>query len=78
MLQDKGINSVRIVPEENDVALSERVRRVNVLSKEAILILIRCNAIGKVPDRYLQRMDHICWLQCFNAMYNEYYGRRYH
>lgn len=45
-LQDKGIDTMRIVPEENDVALSERVSRVNAFGKEAILISIHCNAMG--------------------------------
>ena len=45
-LQNEGIDAVRIVPEENDVALSERVKRVNVFDKEAILISIHCNAMG--------------------------------
>lgn len=45
-LQNEGINAVRIVPEESDVALSERVKRVNAFSKEAILISIHCNAMG--------------------------------
>ena len=45
-LQNEGIDAVRIVPEENDVALSERVKRVNAFGKEAILVLIHCNAMG--------------------------------
>lgn len=34
------------MPEENDVTLSERVKRINVFDKEAILISIHCNAMG--------------------------------
>ena len=45
-LQNEGIDAMRIVPEENDVTLSERVKRVNAFSKEAILISIHCNAMG--------------------------------
>lgn len=45
-LQNEGIDAVRIVPEENDVALSERVKRVNAFGKEVILISIHCNAMG--------------------------------
>ena len=37
---------MRIVPEENDVTLSERVKRINAFGKEAILISIHCNAMG--------------------------------
>lgn len=45
-LQDKGVDTMRIVPEEEDVSLSERVNRVNAFGKEAILISIHCNAMG--------------------------------
>lgn len=45
-LQDKGIDTMRIVPEEEDVSLSERVKRVNTFGREAILISIHCNAMG--------------------------------
>ncbi|WP_291595116.1 N-acetylmuramoyl-L-alanine amidase [Bacteroides sp.] len=45
-LQDKGIDTMRIVPEENDIALSERVKRVNAFGKGAILVSIHCNAMG--------------------------------
>lgn len=45
-LQNEGIDAVRIVPEENDVTLSERVKRINAFGKEAILISIHCNAMG--------------------------------
>ena len=45
-LRNEGIDAIRVVPEENDVALSERVRRVNAFGKEAILISIHCNAMG--------------------------------
>lgn len=37
-LRNEGIDAVRIVPEENDVALSERVKRVNAFGREAILV----------------------------------------
>lgn len=45
-LQNEGIDAMRIVPEENDVTLSERVKRINAFGKEAILISIHCNAMG--------------------------------
>ncbi len=45
-LQNEGIDAVRIVSEENDVTLSERVKRINAFDKEAILISIHCNAMG--------------------------------
>ena len=45
-LQNEGIDAMRIVPEENDVTLSERVKRVNAFGKEAILVSIHCNAMG--------------------------------
>lgn len=49
-LQNEGIDAVRIVTEENDVTLSERVRRVNVFGKDTILISIHCNAMGSGAD----------------------------
>ena len=45
-LQNEGIDAQRIVPGENDVALFERVRRVNAFGKDAILVSIHCNAMG--------------------------------
>lgn len=45
-LQSEGIDAMRIVPEENDVALFERVRRINAIGKDAILVSIHCNAMG--------------------------------
>ena len=43
-----GVKSVKIVPEDNDISLSERVRRVNNICKKTrcILISIHCNAGG--------------------------------
>lgn len=49
-LQNEGMDAVRIVTEENDVALSERVRRVNAFGKDTILISIHCNAMGSGAD----------------------------
>lgn len=49
-LQNEGIDAVRIVTEENDVTLSERVRRVNAFGKDTILISIHCNAMGSGAD----------------------------
>lgn len=45
-LQNEGVDAIRIVPEDNDVTLSERVRRANVFGNEAILVSIHCNAMG--------------------------------
>lgn len=45
-LQKEGLDAMRIVPKENDVTLSERVRRVNVFDKETILVSIHYNAMG--------------------------------
>ena len=53
-LGEAGIDAVRIVPEENDVPLSERVTRANKLyaecGKQAILVSIHCNAAGNGSD----------------------------
>lgn len=49
-LQQTGIDAVRIVPEEMDVPLAERVARANrayaEAGKQAILVSIHCNAMG--------------------------------
>lgn len=49
-LQGEDIDSNRIVPEETDVTLSERVARANKYyaesGKQAILVSIHCNAAG--------------------------------
>lgn len=49
-LQGEDIDSNRIVPEETDVPLSERVARANKYyaesGKQAILVSIHCNAAG--------------------------------
>lgn len=49
-LQAEGIDSIRIVPEETDVPLEERVARANKYyaesGKQAILVSIHCNAAG--------------------------------
>ncbi len=45
-----GMKSVKLVPEEIDISLSERVRRANKIykdnGKQAILISVHCNAAG--------------------------------
>lgn len=45
-----GIRSVKLVPEDIDISLRERVRRANKIykdnNKQAILISIHCNAAG--------------------------------
>lgn len=49
-LQQVGIDALRIVPEESDVPLAERVTRANKYyaesGKQAILVSIHCNAMG--------------------------------
>ncbi len=46
-LNARGIEAVRITPEEYDVSLSERCRRANKYgSKGALLVSIHCNAAG--------------------------------
>lgn len=49
-LQQTSIDAVRIVPEETDVPLAERVARANraytEAGKQAILVSIHCNAMG--------------------------------
>lgn len=45
-----GIKAVKLVPEDTDISLSERVRRANKIykdnEKQAILISVHCNAAG--------------------------------
>ncbi len=45
-----GINAVKLVPENADISLRERVRRANQIykntNKQAILISVHCNAAG--------------------------------
>lgn len=49
-LQAEGVDAIRIVPEEADIPLAERVARANKLyaesGKQAILVSIHCNAAG--------------------------------
>lgn len=49
-LQNKGLQAVKLVPEDDDIPLSQRVKRANELykkyNKEAILISVHCNAAG--------------------------------
>lgn len=49
-LQSSGIDSKRIVTEDTDISLEERVRRANSAytesGKQAILVSIHCNAAG--------------------------------
>ena len=45
-LQYKGYDALLINPEETDVPLSERVRRVNQYGKNSILVSIHVNALG--------------------------------
>lgn len=58
-LQQAGIDAVRIVPEETDVPLAERVDRANRAytesGKQAILVSIHCNAMGSGTEWMLAR-----------------------
>lgn len=46
-LVSRGIKAYRLVPEENDVPLSERVKRANKYGAEDVILLsIHCNAAG--------------------------------
>ena len=46
-LKKRGIEAIRITPEENDVSLSERCRRANKYgAQDVILVSIHCNAAG--------------------------------
>ena len=49
-LKARGYDAERIVTEENDIPLNERVKRANRIytetRKEAILVSIHCNAAG--------------------------------
>lgn len=43
----KGVDVMRITPEENDISLGERCRRANKYgSRDVILVSIHCNAAG--------------------------------
>ena len=49
-LSKLGINAVKLVPEDTDISLKERVKRANKIykdnNKQAILISVHCNASG--------------------------------
>ena len=45
-LEQRGLDAIRLVPEENDIPLKERVRRANAYGPDAILVSIHCNASG--------------------------------
>lgn len=49
-LSKLGINTVKLVPEDTDISLKERVKRANQIyedtNKQAILISVHCNAAG--------------------------------
>lgn len=52
-----GINSMRIVPEDNDISITERCRRVNGWcakrgAKNVLLVSIHCNAGPDTPSAY--------------------------
>lgn len=58
-LKAKGYDAERIVIEENDIPLKERVRRANEIyasaGKEAILVSIHCNAAGADGEWHMAR-----------------------
>lgn len=58
-LHAAGIDALRIVPEETDVPLKERVARANKAhaesGKQALLVSIHCNAMGSGADWMLAR-----------------------
>lgn len=49
-LSKLGINAIKLVPEDTDISLKERVKRANQIykdtNKQAILISVHCNAAG--------------------------------
>lgn len=45
-LKEKGYDALRLVPEEIDIPLKERVRRANAYGPDAILVSIHLNASG--------------------------------
>ena len=67
-LQARGLDSSLLVPEETDIALPERCRRVNEwcrqLSKDNVLLIsIHCNAAGR-GDRWLSARGSNCYSPC--------------
>ena len=42
----RGLEVIRLVPEDSDIPLKERVRRANAYGPDSILISIHCNASG--------------------------------
>ena len=46
-LEQRGLEAIRLVPEETDIPLNERVRRANAYGQDSILVSIHCNAAGK-------------------------------
>ena len=60
-LRKRGIEAERIVKEELDVPLAERVRRVNEYkASEAVLVSIHVNAAG-MGDEWKQARGWECW-----------------
>ncbi len=60
-LRKRGIDAERIVKEETDVPLAERVRRVNEYkASEAVLVSIHVNAAG-MGDEWKQARGWECW-----------------
>lgn len=71
-LDEEGINCKRIVPEETDVNLNERVRRANAVCREqgadnVLLVSIHVNAAGD-GSRWLKARG---WQACLSANASE-------
>ena len=67
-LQARGLDASLLVPEETDISLPERCRRVNEwcrqLSKDNVLLIsIHCNAAGR-GDRWLSARGSNCYSPC--------------
>lgn len=65
-LKKAGVSAVRIVREENDVPLSERIKRVNTICKErgsqnCCLVSIHCNACPPNDDKWHPARGWSAW-----------------
>lgn len=63
-LENKGINSIILVPEEKDISLTERCNRANKYydnnDKSVILISVHCNAAGN-GDKWMTARGWEAW-----------------
>lgn len=71
-LRQRGLDAIRLVPEEADIPLRERVRKANAYGPNAILVSIHCtmppegetNGDSRKVGRHIQpseRPMQICW-----------------